>query len=724
MGLKFTPTPEKNNNSDIESDLSDFFRKLRLKEYFYDEPNVTESVVKNKSTFMPPTDRNSTLEDFITTTKTACSRIASDKNKITHNITPEQRNALSSLSKDKSIVIKEADKGGGIVIMNTNFYKNKIVEMLQNNEFYSENPRASMQNVFNKIKKLVKENDKMLKQEIDYVLNFYSKTSVFYGLPKIHKSKIVSEACDKYNNPEYIEIDDPEDLEFRPIVAGSNSETSRLSKLLDNLLKPFLTKVPSFIKDSVDFLKYIPPMVPKNTLLVSFDVVNLYTNIPHKLGIEAVNYWLDKHPNLLHSRFNKGFIVNALQLILENNSFTFNEKQYQQVKGTAMGTNVAPTYATLVLGYLEVKLHEQIRQEKGIDMANYIRTHWKRFIDDCFIFWSKSVDELNYFTALLNNLNENINFKIQLSDEKLPFLDVMIIKQNTCIQTDIYYKPTDSKLYLNFNSCHPKHSKTNIPFTLAKRICTVVSDKVILNKRLTELEDALLKRKYPKQLIAVGIRKAISIPRTQLLNHTSKENESIIPYISTYNPQNKELFSVIHNNMQILNTDNRMKEILTKHKITKCKRQLPNIKRILSRSLYTEESQHATVTKCNNPRCGLCGYIIEGESFNFNGKVFYVKQSMNCNVENVLYVLRCNGCGEYYIGQTGGKLRLRRNVHEQQMRDPSTRQMPLSKHLDECSVNEPKFSIFPFYKFHHDDVSARLAKEKTFIQYFSPKLNS
>ena len=89
---------------------------------------------------------------------------------------------------------------------------------------------------------------------------------------------------------------------------------------------------------------------------------------------------------------------------------------------------------------------------------------------------------------------------------------------------------------------------------------------------------------------------------------------------------------------------------------------------------------------------------------------------MNCNVKNVLYeyVLICNGCREYYIGQT---------VHDQQIRDPSTRQLPLSSHLEQCSLINPKFSIFLFYKFHNNDVSARLSKEKYFINIFNPKLN-
>ena len=78
---------------------------------------------------------------------------------------------------------------------------------------------------------------------------------------------------------------------------------------------------------------------------------------------------------------------------------------------------------------------------------------------------------------------------------------------------------------------------------------------------------------------------------------------------------------------------------------------------------------------------------------------------------------------EYYIGQTGDKLRNRKTVHEQQIRDPSTKQMPVSKHIDNCCKTQPKFSVFPFYKFQTDDVTARLAKERYFINVFSPKLN-
>ena len=81
-----------------------------------------------------------------------------------------------------------------------------------------------------------------------------------------------------------------------------------------------------------------------------------------------------------------------------------------------------------------------------------------------------------------------------------------------------------------------------------------------------------------------------------------------------------------------------------------------------------------------------------------------------------------NGCGEYYIGQTGDKLRTWRTVHAQQIRDPSTRQIPFSGHLDQCCNQEPKFQMFPFFKIKSEDISVRLAKERYFINSFKPKL--
>ena len=79
------------------------------------------------------------------------------------------------------------------------------------------------------------------------------------------------------------------------------------------------------------------------------------------LGLEAIDYWLTKYPTLINQRFSKLFIEEGLKIILEYNNVRFNDRFYNQIKETAMGTKVVPTYANLVMGYLEQNLYNQIK---------------------------------------------------------------------------------------------------------------------------------------------------------------------------------------------------------------------------------------------------------------------------------------------------------------------------------------------------------------------------
>ena len=56
-----------------------------------------------------------------------------------------------------------------------------------------------------------------------------------------------------------------------------------------------------------------------------------------------------------------------------------------------MGTNVAPIYATQVLAYLEKRRFER---DFNHQFNQYIEENFKRFLDDCFIIFSKSDNEL------------------------------------------------------------------------------------------------------------------------------------------------------------------------------------------------------------------------------------------------------------------------------------------------------------------------------------------
>lgn len=334
------------------------------------------------------------------------------------------------------------------------------------------------------------------------------------------------------------------------------------------------------------------------------------------------------------------------------------------------------------------------------------------------------MSDLEILHNILNNLRIDINFTLQFSSTEQPFLDVLVKNRDGKIETDIYYKDTDSKQYLLFYSCHPRHTKINIPFNLARRLRTIVSEEQVLQTRLQELKSFLMKQHYPEQVIEHGLQKAMSLDKNVLRTVTTKGKENIVPYVSTYNPRDPEMFSVIIENMPILQEDEKMRKILANYKFIKSKRQPYNLKRLLTKAKFT--SNHTCeVRKCTKPNCGLCIHLLEGNSFQFNcGMNFKVYEDMTCEVKNVIYVMKCRGCGEEYIGETGNFLRKRVTIHNQQIRDPRTRMLPVSGHIDECASNlNPKYYIFPFYKMYLESTTLRRAKEKTFINSLKPKLN-
>ena len=390
-----------------------------------------------------------------------------------------------------------------------------------------------------------------------------------------------------------------------------------------------------------------------------------------------------------------------------------------------MGTKVAPVYATLVLGYIEEKLFQEISNKYGEEFGNTFSNSWKRFLDDIFTIWPKSKTALMELEDTLNSLHPDLKFILQYSYTEISFLDVLIKKEGKQISTDIYYKPTDSKQYLLFQSCHPKHTRENIPFSLARRLCCIISDENILKHRLEELHNFLITQKYPTTLIINGIERAVKLNQQELRTVTDKPKEDVIAFVSTHNPNNLEYFNIITDNLPILENDDKMGNILKKHKLLKSKRQPANLKKLITKARFSERKQNPEIRKCQSNRCGLCKHLKTGNQYIFNnGRTFKIKFSANCLVENVIYALKCNGCQKDYIGETTN-LRNRVTLHNQHIRHPNLAILPVSRHITKCAANKDiKFNIMPIYKMQGNDTNKRKSKESTLINILKPELNS
>jgi len=81
-----------------------------------------------------------------------------------------------------------------------------------------------------------------------------------------------------------------------------------------------------------------------------------------------------------------------------------------------------------------------------INVQNTSIVLW-RYVDDIFVAFN-DMSVLNIFFDSLDNIHNNITFTTELEcGDSLAFLDVLIEKGQTGIQTTMYRKPTHSGLY-------------------------------------------------------------------------------------------------------------------------------------------------------------------------------------------------------------------------------------------------------------------------------------
>ena len=88
-----------------------------------------------------------------------------------------------------------------------------------------------------------------------------------------------------------------------------------------------------------------------NNLLVTLDVVGLYTNIPHDDLHTTLHHFLDNGTASNSPPVEE--LIRIMDHVLKNNVFEFDGELFQQVFGIAMGTPMAPSLANLFMAWLE-----------------------------------------------------------------------------------------------------------------------------------------------------------------------------------------------------------------------------------------------------------------------------------------------------------------------------------------------------------------------------------
>ncbi|CAH2283313.1 Hypothetical predicted protein, partial [Pelobates cultripes] len=144
-----------------------------------------------------------------------------------------EREALKDLQKDANIVIKPADKGGGVIIWKKEKYMEEIYRQLEDSSTYQElqdNPLNKNVELYQTFLNKGLEKGILNQKEFEFLNVKFPKIPVFYVLPKVHKNA---------DNPP-----------GRPIVSGIGSLLAPLSKYIDQFLQDPVKKYIKAIKET------------------------------------------------------------------------------------------------------------------------------------------------------------------------------------------------------------------------------------------------------------------------------------------------------------------------------------------------------------------------------------------------------------------------------------------------------------------------------------------
>ena len=204
----------------------------------------------------------------------------------------------------------------------------------------------------------------------------------------------------------------------------------------------------------------------------------MYTNIPNAEGISAVKAAYESYPE---KSVAAKIIITFLALILALNNFMFNCKNYLQIRGCAMGTYI----------------YGKIWTEKYLPLIKGKVDLYLRYIDDIFLIWKGTEEELKNLFNEINKKHRSIKFSQKYSRSKIEFLDVLVYKdEQQKLQKTLFKKnKTDSLIFMQ-NPTTQCQSRKTIPYRqilrVKKSIQQVANSSAIVNYCKSNLQNQVM----------------------------------------------------------------------------------------------------------------------------------------------------------------------------------------------------------------------------------------
>lgn len=719
-GLRFIPSIKKIKMDEILNSKERLIRSLKIKDFFKDKPsNNIKKPFQFQSTWTPPWSKLSgdTMEtihriNLETNQLLQCIPGTTDGSLILpgqSNLDAYEKEALDSLKNNKEIIIKSADKGGAIVILDKPAYIIEANRQLNNSKYYRRLDHPIYHKNIDKINDIVKGllnkgyiNEKQFKYLSADTNNV--RPRIFYLLPKIHKK------AESWPQPGKMP-------EGRPIVSDCASESYNISEYLDSFIAPHSVKHPAYLKNTYDFINKVQNQtVHKNSILVTGDVSSLYTNMNLDRILMIVKDTFEKFPD--DKRPDKE-LLKLLDITLKNNDFEFNGTFFLQIHGTAMGKKYAPSLANLYLQYFD---HMAMT---GFKIKPIL---YKRFLDDIFFVWPSTMADLEEYNKYLNSLIPDIKLTFSPDDNQVNFLDTTVYKNTidnkTTLLTKVYFKETDTHQLLHTESFHPKHTTNGILKSQLLRFKRISSTYENYSEACYILFNALKDRGYSSSKLRKMKRDVWQINNDIVIT----ENNKIIPIILKYNQLGYKFVNLWKNIIKDNNSFDNFKLIAAYSNNKNLASHL--VRSNLINKTFNPKQTNNEISKisgsfslCNAKRCTCCRFhtkqtnIFKSEAYN---RTFSINQILNCKSTSVIYLITCRKCKLQYVGETKRSIQARLLEHRSNIN--TFKNQPISNHFNTANHTVNDLEIIAIEQVTSDKKTTIIRRQRE--QYWQNKIGS
>ena len=418
------------------------------------------------------------------------------------NLSRCELDAIERLRAREDVIVLPADKGRAVVVMDLDDYRAKLRFLIDEGPYATvkTDPGARYRRELHRKLSEVLRDGRLDRAGLLRLCPTHYQTPHIFGLPKIHKPQ----------------------CPLRPIVSMRDTLFAPLSRLLADILRPYVSSARSYIKNSFDLVDKLRNSDLGSGQFITLDVESLFTKVPLQETLSVFHDLLTRDDNLEARTFlSVAEILELSRIVLTSSYFIHFDGIFVQSDGVAMGSSLGPVAACIFMNFFE-----ELAMTQALSCGVSCPSLWLRYVDDVIIFWPHD-DDFGSFYNFLNQLRPSIRFNVEREVEKsFAFLDINVSRGPTGVLCfSVFRKPTHTDSYLHRDSNHPTSVFKGIVSCLATRARRLCSSSQ-LDAELDHLSHTFRRNGYPAAEVSRNLRKKPTRPRET----TSKRRHSI-PYV-------------------------------------------------------------------------------------------------------------------------------------------------------------------------------------------------